>query len=255
MPFPMETRKQTAYRKAEDQFVKAARREDAFRQERAKAAAADAAKIARLRALRLAKEAADARSGQGRSRDRRRRRQDSRAAPPPREENLGSVLSPASSRRGTRPAIFRRETAHREEIGAARLVNEGASSLCHGYATAFRQTEARLCCRTRLNTRARTKQPTSRTDAIVFRPARACARAEPMSSRRKIGMAIGTVKFFNATKGLWLHLAGRRRQGRVRARHRGRAGRACARSAKASECEFDIQPDARGSKAVNLRAA
>ena len=60
MSISVDSRKQNAYRKAEDQFARAARREDTFRQERAKADAADAAKIARLRALRLAKEAADA---------------------------------------------------------------------------------------------------------------------------------------------------------------------------------------------------
>lgn len=59
MPISVESRKQNAYRKAEDQFTRAARREDSFRQERAKADAADAAKVTRLRNLRLAKEAAD----------------------------------------------------------------------------------------------------------------------------------------------------------------------------------------------------
>jgi hypothetical protein len=59
MSISVDSRKQNAYRKAEDQFTRAARREDTFRQERAKADAADAAKVARLRNLRLAKEAAD----------------------------------------------------------------------------------------------------------------------------------------------------------------------------------------------------
>jgi len=59
MSISVDNRKQNAYRKAEDQFTRAARREDVFRQERAKADAADAAKITRLRALRMAKEAAE----------------------------------------------------------------------------------------------------------------------------------------------------------------------------------------------------
>ena len=59
MSISVDSRKQNAYRKAEDQFTRAARREDVFRNERAKADAADAAKIARLRNLRLAKETAD----------------------------------------------------------------------------------------------------------------------------------------------------------------------------------------------------
>ena len=59
MFMPAESKKHTALRKAEDQFTRAANREQQFRNERDKAKAADAAKIARLRALRLAKEAAD----------------------------------------------------------------------------------------------------------------------------------------------------------------------------------------------------
>lgn len=59
MDMPAESKKQQAYRKASDQFQRAAERENTFRNEQAKAKAADAAKIAKLRGLRLAKEAAD----------------------------------------------------------------------------------------------------------------------------------------------------------------------------------------------------
>jgi hypothetical protein len=54
-----ESKKQTALRKAEDQFTRAANRDAAFRAERDKIASVEAAKTARLRALRLAKEEAD----------------------------------------------------------------------------------------------------------------------------------------------------------------------------------------------------
>jgi CspA family cold shock protein len=78
-------------------------------------------------------------------------------------------------------------------------------------------------------------------------------RARNRSIRRKI-MAIGTVKFFNTQKGFgFISPEGGAKDVFVHATAVEAAGMRTL--GEGQRVEFDIQPDARGSKAVNLRAA
>ena len=78
-------------------------------------------------------------------------------------------------------------------------------------------------------------------------------RAEP-DDLRKIEMAIGTVKFFNTTKGFgFIAPDGGAKDVFVHATAVEMAGMGSL--SEGQRVEFDVEPDARGSKATNLRAA
>jgi CspA family cold shock protein len=96
--------------------------------------------------------------------------------------------------------------------------------------------------------------PFSNTDALVLSAsARAIfARAEP-DAQRKMQMAIGTVKFFNATKGFgFIAPDGGAKDVFVHASAVEAAGMRSL--AEGQQVSFDIQADAKGSKATNLRS-
>jgi CspA family cold shock protein len=82
---------------------------------------------------------------------------------------------------------------------------------------------------------------------------RTCVRTQPDAQEQSY-MAIGTVKFFNANKGFgFISPEGGAKDVFVHATAVEAAGmRTLSEGQKVS---FDIQPDARGSKAVNLRNA
>ncbi len=78
-------------------------------------------------------------------------------------------------------------------------------------------------------------------------------RAEP-DDLRKIKMAIGTVKFFNTSKGFgFIAPDGGAKDVFVHATAVEMAGMGSL--SEGQRVEFDVEPDARGSKATNLRAA
>ena len=84
------------------------------------------------------------------------------------------------------------------------------------------------------------------------RPHAHVARAEP-DDLRKIEMAIGTVKFFNTTKGFgFIAPDGGAKDVFVHATAVEMAGMRSLNEGQ--RIEFDVQPDARGSKAANLKA-
>jgi CspA family cold shock protein len=99
--------------------------------------------------------------------------------------------------------------------------------------------------------RAWTVEPTSLQHRNVsFRPAYRCAE-KPLQEKT---MTIGTVKFFNTSKGFgFIAPEGGGKDVFVHATAVEAAGmRTLSEGQKVS---FDIQPDARGAKAVNLRTA
>ena len=111
--------------------------------------------------------------------------------------------------------------------------------------------EARLFCIRPPELRAWTRQPTSKIEGLRSTAA-VCHPAEIRASGAN--MAVGTVKFFNTAKGYgFISPEGGGKDVFVHATAVEAAGMRTL--SEGQKVAFDIQPDARGAKAVNLRAA
>jgi len=87
---------------------------------------------------------------------------------------------------------------------------------------------------------------------MILAPPEHFAHAEP--DAKELAMAIGTVKFFNATKGFgFISPEGGGKDVFVHATAVEAAGMRSLQEGQ--RVSFDIQPDARGSKATNLKSA
>jgi CspA family cold shock protein len=96
------------------------------------------------------------------------------------------------------------------------------------------------------------QRPFSPDAALVFRIAAAC-RGGATDASGDIDMAIGTVQFFHTSKGFgFISPEGGAKDVFVHATAVEAAGMRSL--AEGQRLSFDIQPDARGSKAVNLKA-
>jgi CspA family cold shock protein len=125
-----------------------------------------------------------------------------------------------------------------------------ASSTYIKEATAFRQVKRTVVLPTRTE-RAWQRQPDFQTDCCVS-AAQAIAWAQ-LDALGKI-MTIGTVKFFNSSKGFgFIAPEGGGKDVFVHATAVEMAG--MRDLAEGQRISFDVQPDAKGSKAVNLQSA
>jgi cold shock protein len=126
----------------------------------------------------------------------------------------------------------------------------GAPSTYIQLATAFRQMKRTVVLPTRI-VRARPRQKNFQTDCIVS-AARAMAWAQPDAIG--IIMTIGTVKFFNSSKGFgFIAPEDGGKDVFVHATAVEMAG--MRELTEGQRVSFDVQPDAKGSKAVNLQSA
>jgi len=111
--------------------------------------------------------------------------------------------------------------------------------------------EARLFCLRPPELRAWTRQPTSEIEGLRSAVVHVARRKNRASGAN---MAVGTVKFFNTAKGYgFISPEGGGKDVFVHATAVEAAGMRTL--SEGQKVAFDIQPDARGAKAVNLRAA